>query len=94
MTRMYKPVATRRIVVAAAFAVAVLSGCMSEDGMDKPAAGGGVWEATLYAPDGSAMQTFGPFASRAECAQASMEHLGADGRHAQDMAFGCAMMMK
>ena len=95
MTRIYKPVATRKIVVVAtAFALAALSGCGAENGADKHAAGGGVWEATLYAPDGGAMEMLGPFASREECTQASMQHLGADDRHAQAMAFGCAMMMK
>lgn len=94
MTRMYKPVAARRIVAVAAFALVVLSGCMTEEGADKHAAGGGAWEATFYAPDGGAMQMLGPFASREECTRASMEHLGADSRHAQPMAFGCAMMMK
>ena len=82
------------LMVAMAFALAALSGCVTEEGADKHAASGGVWEATLYSTDGGAMQTLGPFASRAECDQASMEHLGSDNRHAQPMAFGCTMMMK
>ena len=80
------------IIAALSLTIVAVSGCVTEEGSRKHA--GGVWEATLYAAGGGAGQTLGPFASHDECTQASVEHLGADNRHAQPMAFGCAMVMK
>ena len=81
------------LIAAVPLTLAVLSGCVTEDGSHRHASGG-VWEATFYAADGGASQTLGPFTSHDECTQASVKHLGADDRHAQPMAFGCAMTMK
>lgn len=80
-----------KAVLVALFVSVALFGCVTEEGARKHGAKDGSWEATLYAVGGDAVETFGPYTSRDECVRASMEHLGADDRHDQSMAFSCAM---
>ncbi len=79
MTRMYT------LIAAAPLALMALFGCAGEESAHK-------WQATIYATGGDEGQMLGPFASREECTEASMQHLGAGDGHDQPMAFGCAMM--